>query len=90
MKQLIINQQEQTKEITIKIKATNTSMILVNDTNQFKVINNLKYDENKVIDLSKINYQNQEYNFKDKTTEDVFNNYIIQYINQGFKVNNLD
>ncbi len=41
-------------------------MLLIGETNEFKVINNLNYDENKVIDLSKIKYQNQEYNFKEK------------------------
>ncbi|QIA69737.1 hypothetical protein [Spiroplasma citri] len=74
----------------LKIKALNTSMLLFGETNQFKVINNLNYDENKVIDLSKIKYQNQEYNFKDKTKDDIFNNYIMKYIKQGFKINKLD
>ncbi|PQP78677.1 hypothetical protein C6B38_04560 [Spiroplasma sp. ChiS] len=90
LNQLITNQQEQTKEIILKIKALNTSMLLFGETNQFKVINNLNYDENKVIDLSKIKYQNQEYNFKDKTKDDIFNNYIMKYIKQGFKINKLD
>ncbi|WP_425379881.1 Mbov_0399 family ICE element protein [Spiroplasma endosymbiont of Stenodema calcarata] len=90
LNQLITNQQEQTKEIMLKIKALNTSMLLIGETNQFKVINNLNYDENKVIDLSKIKYQNQEYNFKYKTKDDILNNYIMEYIKQGFKINKLD
>ncbi|WP_346350231.1 Mbov_0399 family ICE element protein [Spiroplasma endosymbiont of Calodromius spilotus] len=90
LNQLITNQQEQTKAITIKIKALNTSMFLIGETNQFKVINNLNYDESKVIDLSKIKYKNQEYNFKDKTKDNIFNNYIMEYIKQGFKINKLD
>lgn len=90
LNQLITNNQEQTKEIMLKIKALNTSMLLTGETNQFKVINNLNYDENKVIDLSKIKYQNQEYNFKDKTKGDIFNNYIMEYIKQGIKINKLD
>ncbi len=90
LNQLITNQQEKTKEIMLKIKALNTSMLLIGETNEFKVINNLNYDENKVIDLSKIKYQNQEYNFKDKTKDDIFNNYIMEYIKQGFKIKKLD
>ncbi|WP_342276689.1 hypothetical protein [Spiroplasma endosymbiont of Nebria brevicollis] len=88
--ELITNQQEQTKATIIRIKALNTSTILIGETNQFKVINNLNYDESKVIDLSKIKYQNQEYNFKDKTKDNIFNNYIMEYIKQGFKINKLD
>ncbi|WP_339023948.1 hypothetical protein [Spiroplasma endosymbiont of Agriotes lineatus] len=90
LNELITNYQEQTKATMIRIKALNTSMILIGETNQFKFINNLNYDESRVIDLSKIKYQNQEYNFKDKTKDNIFNNYIMEYIKQGFKINKLD
>jgi hypothetical protein len=83
------------KQIKLKVKSLPGSSKLTGKTNEFEVINNHNFNSNEHIDLSKINYEDQTLNFnkilqKLEQKTEIFNDYITEYIKQGFKVNKLD
>jgi len=91
-----LNANNKIKKISLFVKSLNTSTLLTGKK-EFSVINNKDFEENKVLDLSKINnLKDIKYNFSDASEEikqNFINNYIYEYVEkilENYKPNNVN
>lgn len=82
LKKLLLYDSKGSATINLTIIALDTSTRLIG-TNTIKIINNINYDSTKVIDLKKINFETQRFDFNNFTVNKLIE-WILLDINQTF------